>query len=75
MAVIEPLTGWFITRFKKIAGRLYVIDVAGDWSEELIVLSGNELNIYQNEELNLNPDKPTLWIQKHYQLSKSVRNY
>lgn len=62
-------------RFKERADRLYVADVAGDWREELIVLSGNELRIYQNEAKNPNPDRPRLWTKQHYRRAKSVWNY
>lgn len=75
VAVIDPMTGNFVARFKERADRLYVADVAGDWREELIVLSGNELRIYQNETKNPNPDRPRLWTKQHYRRAKSIWNY
>ena len=75
VAVIDPLTGKFIARFKDKADRLYVADVAGDWREELIVLSGNELHIYQNTAPNPNPNRERLWNKQWYRRSKAVWNY
>lgn len=40
------------------AGSLIGADVAGDWREELIVLAGNELHIYQNTAPNPEPQSP-----------------
>jgi len=54
VALFEPLTGRFVKVFKEEADRLYVADVLGDWREEVIVLSGNELHVYANTEPNLN---------------------
>ncbi|MBC7327715.1 VCBS repeat-containing protein [bacterium] len=75
VAVLDPLTGKFIARFKEKADRLYVADVAGDWREELIVLSGNELHIYQNMNPNPNPNRARLWTQQWYRRSKAIWNY
>jgi len=75
VAVIDPLTGKFIARFKDKADRLYVADVAGDWREELIVLSGNELHIYQNTASNPHPPRERLWTKQWYRRAKAVWNY
>ena len=75
VAVIDPITGNFLHRFTEKADRLYVADVAGDWREEIIVLAGNQLHIYQNEEKNPNPKKSRLWKQPLYRRLKSVWNY
>lgn len=75
VAVIEPLTGRFVARFKERADRLHVADVAGDWREELIVLSGNELHIYANTAPNPQPDRPSLWRSALYRRTKAVWNY
>jgi hypothetical protein len=50
----------FLHRFKEKADRLYVTDVSGDWREKVIVLNGNELRIYENDDLNHKPDRPRL---------------
>ncbi|HOQ33350.1 MAG TPA: hypothetical protein PLA12_12680 [Candidatus Hydrogenedens sp.] len=75
VAVIDPITGNFLHRFTEKADRLYVADVAGDWREEIIVLAGNQLHIYQNEEKNPNPKRARLWKQPLYRRLKSVWNY
>lgn len=75
VAVIDPITGNFLHRFTEKADRLYVADVAGDWREEIIVLDGNQLHIYQNEEKNPNPKRARLWKQPLYRRLKSVWNY
>lgn len=75
VAVIDAMTGQFIARFAERADRLYVADVAGDWREELIVLAGNELHIYQNTALNPNPNRPRLWTNPVYRRTKAVWNY
>lgn len=75
VAVIDAMTGGFIARFPEKADRLYVADVAGDWREELIVLAGNELHIYQNTAPNPNPKRPRLWTTPIYRRTKAVWNY
>jgi len=75
VAIFDPLTGAFIERFNEKADRLYVADIAGDWREEIIVLNGHTLHIYQNEAENPNPDRPRLWEQPHYSRSKRTHNY
>ncbi len=75
VAVIDAMTGRFIARFPERADRLYVADVAGDWREELIVLAGSELHIYQNTAPNPNPNRPRLWTNPVYRRTKAVWNY
>jgi outer membrane protein assembly factor BamB len=75
VAVFDPLTGKFLQRFREEADRLYVADVTGDWREELVVLNGNQLRIYENPAPNPNPNQPSLWSQNHYQRSKMTWNY
>ncbi len=75
VAIIDPMTGNFLLRFPEKADRLYVVDVAGDWREEIIVLARSDLHIYQNEEKNPNPKKVRLWKQPLYRRLKSVWNY
>ncbi|GIV20312.1 MAG: hypothetical protein KatS3mg023_2063 [Armatimonadota bacterium] len=75
VAVIDAITGRFIARFPEKADRLYVADVAGDWREELIVLAGNELHIYQNTAPNPNPNRSRLWTNPVYRRTKAVWNY
>jgi len=75
VAIFDPLGGQFLHRFKEKADRLYVADVFGDWREELIVLNGNELHIYQNDVQNPNPHRPRLWSKNHYRRSRMTWNY
>lgn len=75
VAIFDPFNGQFLHRFDEKSDRLYVADVSGDWREELIVLNGNQLRIYQNQEPNPNPNRPRLWTQDHYRLSKMTWNY
>jgi rhamnogalacturonan lyase-like protein/VCBS repeat protein len=75
LCIFDPVSGAFVERFDEQAARLYVVDVAGDWREELIALNGNELRIYHNAAPNPDPDHPRLWSQPHYRKSKLAYNY
>ena len=75
VAIFEPLTGKFVTAFHADADRLYVADVFGDWREEVIILSGNELHIYTNDAPNPRPDVKRLWTNHNYRRMKQNHNY
>jgi len=75
VCIFEPLTGRFVEHFKQKADRLYVADVVGDWREEVIVLSGSNLYIYQNPARNPRPDEPRLWTRRNYRRLKQCHNY
>ena len=75
VAIFDPMTGEFVVHLPEKADRLYVADVAGDWREELIVLSGNEIHVYQNEARNPRPNERRLWTKPHYRRSKMTWNY
>jgi hypothetical protein len=75
VCVFEPLTGKFVARFKEKADRLYVADVTGDWREEIIVLNGSELHIYQNTQSNPRPSQKRLWSNRNYRRLKQYHNY
>ena len=75
VCIFEPLTGKFVVHFKEKADRLYVADVAGDWREEVIVLNGSELHIYQNSESNPQPNRERLWTDRNYCRLKQCYNY
>jgi hypothetical protein len=75
VCIFEPLTGTFVEHFKEKADRLYVADVTGDWREEIIVLNGNELHIYQNAESNPRPNMKRLWADRNYRRLKQCYNY
>jgi hypothetical protein len=75
VAIFQPLTGEFVQRFKATADRLYVADVKGDWREEIIILNGNELRIYENLAPNPRPNQPRLWEDRNYGRMKQYHNY
>jgi hypothetical protein len=75
VCIFEPLTGRFVARFEEKADRLYVADVTGDWREEIVVLNGNELHIYQNAERNPRPNVERLWTDRNYRRLKQCYNY
>ncbi len=75
VCIFEPLTGRFVARFEEKADRLYVADVTGDWREEIIVLNGNELHIYQNSADNPRPNVERLWTDRNYRRMKQCYNY
>ena len=75
VCLFEPLTGKFVKRIAQQADRLYVADVFGDWREEIIVLSGSDLSIYQNRSPNPHPDRPRLWESRNYRRLKQCHNY
>lgn len=73
--IFDPVGGRFLLRLPEKADRLYVADITGDWREEIIVWSGDELHIYANPQPNPNPDAPRLWTMPHYRRSKMTWNY
>ncbi len=75
VSIFDPISGEFLYRFREKTDRLYVADVSGDWREEIIILNGNQLHIYQNPALNPRPEQPRLWDQAHYRRSKMTWNY
>jgi hypothetical protein len=75
VAIFDPLTGRFLRIFEEQADHLFVADVSGDWREEIVVISGRELRIYENPDPNPNPDREPLWTQNHYLRSKMTWNY
>jgi hypothetical protein len=75
VCLFEPLTGKFVERFKQQADRLYVADVTGDWREEIIVLAGNKLHVYQNMAPNPRPNEKRLWANRNYRRLKQCHNY
>ena len=75
VGIFEPISGKFVARFKDQADRIYVADVSGDWREEVIVVSGKEIHIYENPAKNPRPRQPRLWRQQHYRRAKMSWNY
>jgi len=75
VGIFDAITGRFLHRFQAKTDRVYVADISGDWREELVVLSGDQLRIYSNPDANPNPDRPSLWAKNHYLRSKMTWNY
>jgi len=75
VCLFEPLTGRFVERIEQKASRLYVADVCGDWREEILVLAGNQLTVYENSAANPRPDRPRLWEDRNYRRRKQCHNY
>jgi len=75
VGIFDPMSGRFLYRFRETAYRLYIADVAGDWREEVLVLSGNELHVYSNQEANPDPNRSRLWAENHYRRNKMTWNY
>lgn len=62
-------------QFDAKTDRLYVADVAGDWREELLAISGNTLHVYQSTAENPNPNRESLWDDRTYRLDRMTWNY
>ncbi len=75
VCLFEPLTGKFVKHIEEKADRLYVADVTGDWREEIIVLNGSELHVYQNADPNPRPQHRRLWTDRNYRRLKQCHNY
>lgn len=75
VCLFEPLTGIFVKHIREKADRLYVADVTGDWREEIIVLNGSELHVYQNRDPNPRPGHERLWSDRNYRRLKQCHNY
>ncbi len=75
VALFEPIFGRFVLRIPEKADRLYVADVFGDWREEILVLAGSELHIYQNNAPNPRPREKRLWDDRNYRRLKQCHNY
>jgi hypothetical protein len=75
VGIFDPLTAEFIEVFDEAADRVYVADMAGDWREEVVVISGRKLTIYRNLDANPKPNKPSLWTYPHYRRLKMTWNY
>ncbi len=75
VCVCDAMTGQFVHTIRCKADRLYVADVAGDWREEILILSGSELHIYRNPSPDPAPKTSRLWRQSWYRRAKMTHNY
>lgn len=75
VGIFDPMTAKFIHVFDEAADRVYVVDLAGDWREEVVVISGLKLRIYRNLDANPNPGLASLWSTRLYRRLKMTGNY
>jgi hypothetical protein len=75
VGIFDPLTAKFIQVFDEAADRVYVVDLAGDWREEVVVISGLKLSIYRNLDANRKPGRSSLWSTNLYRRLKMTWNY
>ena len=75
VCIFDPMTGDFLRRWSEKADRIMVADVAGDYREEVIVVSGNQIRVYWNGDPNPHPPRQHYWAQQHYHRSKANWNY
>ena len=75
VCLFEPMGGRFVLHIPEKADRLYVVDVSGDWREEIVVINENEIHIYENPNPNPRPNQPRLWEMQHYRRGKMSWNY
>ena len=75
VGIFDPMTAKFIQVFDEAADRVYVVDLAGDWREEIVVISGLRLSIYRNLDANPNPGRASLWNTRLYNRLKMTWNY
>jgi len=75
VCIFNPMTGDFLRRWTEKASRIMVADVAGDAREEIIVVSGNDIRVYWNDQSNPSPPRLRYWTQQHYRRSKANWNY
>lgn len=76
VCVFDPMSGEFLQRFTERAARLYVADIAGDWREEIVVVTPDgQVHVYHNPASNPRPNEPRLWERQHYRRAKSSWNY
>lgn len=68
--IFNPLTGEIIKKLTDHADRVYVVDVSGDWREEVVIQSGSRLLIFSNEDKNPNPDLTRFWDNPVYERAK-----
>jgi hypothetical protein len=75
VGLFEPMTGQFVLHIPAQADRLYVADISGDWREEMIIVEGRQIRIFENTNPNPRPQHPRLWQQQNYRRNKMSWNY
>jgi hypothetical protein len=69
-AILDPMTGQFLRRFRVDAVRVHAVDVSGDYREEAVIL-----DLDRTLKVFWNPDPAPLkrvgyWSQQHYRRQK-----
>ncbi len=75
IGLFKPTTGEFVLHIKAKADRLYVADITGDWREEIIIVEGKQIRLFENTAPNAQPQRARLWTQQNYRRSKMSWNY
>jgi hypothetical protein len=77
IGIIDAMDGTFVEVWDEQCDRIYVVDVAGDAREEMVVVNdaAKEIRVYFNAATNPNPPKPRLWLKNHYRRQKQNYNY
>jgi hypothetical protein len=75
VGIFDAMTGQLVAQFPNQTERLYVADVLGDWREEIVVVSNDELTVYHNQAPNPNPGRSSLWADALYRRNKMTWNY
>ena len=75
VGVFDAITGKMIVQLPAQTKRLYVVDLVGDWREEIVILDNKKITVYENTQPNPNPDRPRLWEQAHYRRQKMTWDY
>jgi len=75
IGLFEPVSGRFVLRIPEKADRIYVADVTGDWREEVLVVSGEKVRVYENRAKNPRPKEKRLWTRPEYRRSRMTWNY
>ncbi len=75
VGIFDAMTGQMILHLPAQTQRLYVVDVLGDWREEIVILENDAINVYENMQPNPNPNRPRLWTQAEYRRQKMTWDY
>ncbi|MFH0964641.1 MAG: hypothetical protein V2A58_11605 [Planctomycetota bacterium] len=74
-AVLHPITGDFLAVFPVRAVLIYAADVAGDFREEVVVLTEEGSLIAFSHSGRPAVEKPRYWTRQHYRRQKQNWNY
>ncbi len=75
ICIFDPIGGRFIRHWPERADRIFVADLSGDFREEIVVVSGDEVHVYWNDAPYAGPARPRYWTHNWYQRQKMTYNY